>query len=109
MGFQDITKDEEPGISSVSETPGELHLSRWWLDGFWVHDGGGHVCWVVVGAARSKKKGDRSGGWEAVMVRADDKLNEARSGPGSDPDEAFELFADVDAFVLDELLNTLKR
>uniref|UniRef100_A0A803P418 Uncharacterized protein n=1 Tax=Cannabis sativa TaxID=3483 RepID=A0A803P418_CANSA len=38
----------------------------------------------------------------------DDKLNEARSGPGSYPDEAFELFADVDAFVLDELLNTLK-
>ncbi|KAF4367814.1 hypothetical protein CsatB_003860 [Cannabis sativa] len=42
-------------------------------------------------------------------ARAEDKLNEAGSGPGSDPDEAFELFADVDAFVLDELLNTLKR
>ncbi|XP_062074111.1 putative transferase At4g12130, mitochondrial [Humulus lupulus] len=42
-------------------------------------------------------------------TRAEDKLNETGSGPGSDPDEAFELFADVDASVLDELLNTLKR
>ncbi|XP_062074223.1 putative transferase At4g12130, mitochondrial [Humulus lupulus] len=42
-------------------------------------------------------------------ARAEDKLNETGSGPGSDSDEAFELFADVDASVLDELLNTLKR
>ena len=41
--------------------------------------------------------------------RAQEKLNEAGSGPGSDPDEPFELLADVDASVLDELLNTLKR
>ena len=42
-------------------------------------------------------------------ARAQEKLNEAGSGPGSDPDEPFELLADVDASVLDELLNTLKR
>ncbi|KAM6593992.1 hypothetical protein CsatA_001695 [Cannabis sativa] len=47
--------------------------------------------------------------YRPAVARSDDKLNEARSGPGSYPDEAFELFADVDAFVLDELLNTLKR
>lgn len=42
-------------------------------------------------------------------VRAEEKLNETGSGPRSDPDEPFELFADVDASVLDELLDTLKR
>ncbi|PON92909.1 YgfZ/GcvT conserved site [Trema orientale] len=41
--------------------------------------------------------------------RADEKLNETGSAPGSDPDEPFELFADVDASVLDELLDTFKR
>ncbi|KAI5328637.1 hypothetical protein L3X38_028034 [Prunus dulcis] len=41
--------------------------------------------------------------------RPDTKLDKTGSGPGPDPDEALELFADVDASVLDELLSTLKK
>ncbi|XP_042515798.1 putative transferase At4g12130, mitochondrial [Macadamia integrifolia] len=39
----------------------------------------------------------------------DDKLDRTGSGPGSDPNEEFELFADVDAAVLDELLQCFKK
>ncbi|KAL5552245.1 hypothetical protein UlMin_002421 [Ulmus minor] len=41
--------------------------------------------------------------------RAEEKLDKTGSGPGSDPDEPLELFADVDSSFLDELLNTLKK
>lgn len=38
------------------------------------------------------------------------KLDRTASGPGSHPDdESFELFADVDATVLDELVQTFKK
>ena len=37
------------------------------------------------------------------------KLDKSGSGPGSDPDQSFELFADVDATVLEELLMTFKK
>lgn len=37
------------------------------------------------------------------------KPDKSGSGPGSDPDQSFELFADVDATVLDELLETFKK
>ncbi|PRQ38959.1 putative glycine cleavage T-protein barrel [Rosa chinensis] len=43
------------------------------------------------------------------LPRPDAKLNRAGSGPGADPDEPLEVFADVDASVLDELLSTLKK
>ncbi|CAN0841881.1 Putative transferase At4g12130, mitochondrial [Linum grandiflorum] len=38
-----------------------------------------------------------------------EKLDTTGSGPGSEPDGSIELFADVDASVLDELLQTLKK
>ncbi|XP_050264856.1 putative transferase At4g12130, mitochondrial isoform X2 [Quercus robur] len=41
--------------------------------------------------------------------KPDAKLDKSGSGPGSDPDQSFELFADVDATVLDELLVTFKK
>ncbi|KAJ4846527.1 hypothetical protein Tsubulata_013527 [Turnera subulata] len=42
--------------------------------------------------------------------QAEEKLDRTGSGPGSDPgDGAVELFADVDASVLDELLQTFKK
>ena len=41
--------------------------------------------------------------------KPDAKLDKSGSGPGSDPDHSFELFADVDATVLDELLETFKK
>lgn len=41
--------------------------------------------------------------------RSEAKLDRTGSGPGSDPDESLELFADVDATVLDELLETFKK
>ncbi|KAK9277419.1 hypothetical protein L1049_006962 [Liquidambar formosana] len=41
--------------------------------------------------------------------RPDEKLDRTGSGPGSDPDESFELFMDVDASVTDELLETFKK
>jgi hypothetical protein len=41
--------------------------------------------------------------------RPDAKLDRTGSGPGPDPDESLELFADVDATVLDELLETFKK
>lgn len=37
------------------------------------------------------------------------KPDKSGSGPGSDPDQSFELFADVDATVLDELLEIFKK
>lgn len=37
------------------------------------------------------------------------ELDKTGSGPGTDPHEPFSLLADVDASVLDELLQTLKR
>ncbi|KAM3734934.1 hypothetical protein ACB098_10G052000 [Castanea mollissima] len=37
------------------------------------------------------------------------KLDKSSSGPGSDPDQSFELFADVDATFLNELLETFKK
>ncbi|KAJ1416042.1 YgfZ/GcvT conserved site [Sesbania bispinosa] len=37
------------------------------------------------------------------------KLDRTGTGPGSDPDEPFDLFADVDASVLDELLQTFNK
>lgn len=43
------------------------------------------------------------------LPRPDTKLNRAGSGPGPKPDEPLEIFADVDASVLDELLSTLKK
>lgn len=43
------------------------------------------------------------------MPRPDEKLNRAGSGPGADPDEPLEVFADVDASALDELVSTLKK
>ncbi|XP_010265620.1 PREDICTED: putative transferase At4g12130, mitochondrial [Nelumbo nucifera] len=41
--------------------------------------------------------------------RSGDKLDRTGSLPGSDSDEEFELFADVDAAVLDELLQCFKK
>ncbi|XP_059433333.1 putative transferase At4g12130, mitochondrial [Corylus avellana] len=41
--------------------------------------------------------------------RPEAKLDRTGSGPGPDPDESLELFADVDATVLDELLETFKK
>ncbi|KAJ4954614.1 hypothetical protein NE237_011397 [Protea cynaroides] len=41
--------------------------------------------------------------------RSGDKLNRTGSGPGFDSSEEFELFADVDAAVLDELLQCFKK
>lgn len=41
--------------------------------------------------------------------RAGEKLAKTGSGPGSDSGSPVELFADVDAAVLDELLLTLKK
>ncbi|XP_043718279.1 putative transferase At4g12130, mitochondrial [Telopea speciosissima] len=41
--------------------------------------------------------------------RPADKLNRTGSGPGSDPSEEFELLADVDAAILDELLQCFKK
>ncbi|KAI9076662.1 hypothetical protein K1719_041427 [Acacia pycnantha] len=41
--------------------------------------------------------------------RSEMKLDKTGSGPGTDPDEPFDLFADVDASVLDELLEALKK
>ncbi|TQD84634.1 hypothetical protein C1H46_029801 [Malus baccata] len=41
--------------------------------------------------------------------RPDTKLDRTGSAPGPDPDEGVEVFADVDASVLDELLSTLKK
>lgn len=41
--------------------------------------------------------------------RPDSKLDRTGSAPGPDPDEGVEVFADVDASVLDELLSTLKK
>lgn len=43
------------------------------------------------------------------QASAEEKLNKTGSAPGSDPDELFELFADVDASVLDEILDTFKK
>ncbi|CAK8530564.1 unnamed protein product [Lathyrus sativus] len=40
---------------------------------------------------------------------SDTKLNRTGTGPASEPDEPFELFADVDASVLDELLATFTK
>ncbi|KAK6935252.1 LOW QUALITY PROTEIN: hypothetical protein RJ641_035407 [Dillenia turbinata] len=41
--------------------------------------------------------------------RADARLNETGSGPGSDPNEDLELLLDVDGTVVHELLQTLKK
>lgn len=41
--------------------------------------------------------------------RPEEKLDRTGSGPGSDRDEPFEVFADVDASVSDELLDTFKK
>lgn len=41
--------------------------------------------------------------------RPDEKLDRTGSAPGSYSDESFELFMDVDASVLDELLDTFKK
>lgn len=41
--------------------------------------------------------------------RSDAKLDRAGTGPGSEPDKPFELFADVDASMLDELLTTFRK
>ncbi|XP_038687320.1 putative transferase At4g12130, mitochondrial isoform X2 [Tripterygium wilfordii] len=41
--------------------------------------------------------------------RPQEKLDRTGSGPGSDQNGTFELFADVDSSVLDELLQTFKR
>lgn len=41
--------------------------------------------------------------------RPEEKLDRTGSGPGSDEAEPFDIFADVDASVLDELLNTFKK
>ncbi|XP_061357875.1 putative transferase At4g12130, mitochondrial [Gastrolobium bilobum] len=41
--------------------------------------------------------------------RSNTKLDKTGTGPGSDPDEPFDLFADVDASVLDELLQTFNK
>ncbi|OVA07658.1 Glycine cleavage T-protein [Macleaya cordata] len=41
--------------------------------------------------------------------RSYEKLDRTGSGPGSDPDEPFDLFADVDATMLDELLECFKK
>jgi folate-binding Fe-S cluster repair protein YgfZ len=41
--------------------------------------------------------------------KPDAKLDSSGSRPSSDPDQSFELFADVDATFLDELLETFKK
>ncbi|KAF7828376.1 putative transferase [Senna tora] len=41
--------------------------------------------------------------------RSETKLDRTGTGPGADPDEPLNLLADVDASVLDELLETLKK
>ncbi|PKI59557.1 hypothetical protein CRG98_020085 [Punica granatum] len=41
--------------------------------------------------------------------RPEERLDSTGSGPGSDRDGEFELFADVDSHALDEILQTLKR
>lgn len=41
--------------------------------------------------------------------RPDTKLDDTGTAPGSDPHEPLDLFADVDASVLDELLQTFKK
>ncbi|KAI4315306.1 hypothetical protein L6164_028130 [Bauhinia variegata] len=41
--------------------------------------------------------------------RSDMKLDNSGTGPGSDPDVPFDLLADVDASVLDELLQTFRK
>lgn len=41
--------------------------------------------------------------------RPDEKLDRTGCGPGSGEDEPFDIFADVDASVLDELLNIYKK
>lgn len=41
--------------------------------------------------------------------RSETKLDKTGTGPGPDPDEPLNLLADVDASVLDELLETFKR
>ncbi|KAK9921964.1 hypothetical protein M0R45_030456 [Rubus argutus] len=53
--------------------------------------------------------GGRQGRFLYGRPRPDTKLNRVGSGPGPDPDEPLEVFADVDASVLDELLSTLKK
>lgn len=42
-------------------------------------------------------------------VRPEEKLDRTGSGPGSESDESFDIFADVDSSVLDELLQTFKK
>ncbi|KAF5478422.1 hypothetical protein F2P56_004982 [Juglans regia] len=44
-----------------------------------------------------------------VPPRPEAKLDRNGSGPGSNSDESFQLFADVDATVLDELLQTFRK
>lgn len=42
-------------------------------------------------------------------ARPEEKLDGTGSGPGSESDESFDIFADVDSSVLDELLQTFKK